>query len=466
MITKMPLPPDTVRSLGVDLAVAGAIVSAATLTSVALFATFGATRIGIVFLTSIMLAGASRGMASSVPAAVLATLSYNYFLAGRPMGFQLPTLDEMHNLVLFSIAAVVTGALTGQIKASERSAIYRAQALETLLKVERIAATADNEVALFNGINATVQAGLPILNLSATAAGRSAPETPPARTHMSIRDIRVDGGVVGHLAWSQGPAEFDAFIDLLAERLAGFIGRMRSRTLAQRLQIERSRNLLLASVSHDFRTPLATIITASSTLIDFSDQLDDDKRLRLLQATRDEAERLHQFVNQLLEAMRRAPDGVITASAKVLDVRTHLHALATRFNTLAEWPQVQVTGEPLRILADEILFSQAFSNIIENSIKHSLQADPVIIRVRMAADHVEIVVEDSGPGVSEADLPGLFDRYFQASSGKAASGYGIGLAVARFNVEAMGGELQATNRPGSGLQMTARFSASMLSEDQ
>jgi len=78
---------------------------------------------------------------------------------------------------------------------------------------------------------------------------------------------------------------------------------------------------------------------------------------------------------------------------------------------------------------------------------------------------VEIVVVDSGPGVPEADLPGLFDRYFQASSGKAASGYGIGLAVARFNVEAMGGELQATNRPGSGLKMTARFSASMLSED-
>lgn len=457
--------PEPVRRLLIDLAVAIGIVAAATAISTALFAVFGGTRIGIVFLSAVMLAGAYRGMASSIAAALLATLSYNYFLTGRALSFQLPTADELHNLVLFCVAAVITGTLTSRIKASERSAIRRTGALETLLEVERVAQTAEDEGVLFKRVNAAINASLPVLNLTVSATPRPTSSSTPSIPRRSSRDIRVDGDVIGHLTWSSGPAEFDEFIDLLAERLSTSVAGMRSRTLGRKLQIERSRNLLLASVSHDFRTPLATIITASSTLIDFREQLDDSQRLRLLTAARDEAERLDQFVNQLLEAMRRAPDGAITASAKVLDVRTHLQALADRFNAPALWPQVKVSGARCRILADEILFSQAFSNIIENAVKHSPIDGSVVIKVRRAGDRVEVVVSDSGPGVPEDDLAHIFDRYFQAGPDKHGSGYGIGLAVARFNVEAMGGELRASNKPHSGLQITATFAAGMADED-
>lgn len=452
------------EEITLDVAAAVGIVAIATVFSTALVVGFGGTRIGILFLTAVMIAGAARGLISSLMAALLATLTYNYFLTGRPYGFQLPTVDEIHNLVLFSVAAVITGALTGRIQASNRSATRRTAALETLLDVERVAEDAPDESTLLERVSSVVHANLPSLGLTILGPPSSGPPSFGDLAKRSTRPIRLEGETIGVLTWTRGHAEFDDFVELLADRLASFIAGMRARSLAGSLQVERSRNLLLASVSHDFRTPLATIIAATSSLIDFETSLDDKRRLRLIEAARDEAERLDRFVNQILEAMRRAPNGVMAASARSLDVRAHLGALADRFNALALWAQVQVGGRRCHILADEVLFSQAFSNIIENAVKHSPVDAAVKIRVRKSGDQIEIVVTDSGPGVPEADLAGIFDRNFQAGSEKKRSGYGIGLAVARFDLEAIGGELQAANKPGGGLQITARFAAGMVGE--
>lgn len=447
------------RGLWIDVTAAVGVIAGATLISLGLFAAFGTARTGILFLTAVMLVGASRGLRASLLAALLATGSYNYFLAGQDLRFQLPTDEELHNLVLFTVAAFFTGSMTGRLRASEHSAVRRLMVVETLLHVERAAEGCAVEKVLFERITAAVAGSLPTLNMDL--------RVPPAGDALSGEDdaggatlpILVDDETVAVLTWTPGPAEYDEFIDLLADRVESHVARIRATHLASRLQLERGRNLMLASVSHDFRTPLSTIIAATSSLIDLDGEVDRKTRLRLLTAARSEAERLDQFVNQLLEAMRRTPDGVTTVTVQAVDVIERLRSLAERFNVATGRPQVQVSGDRCLIRADDLLFSQAFSNLIENAVKYSPIDGTVGITVRQSGGRAAITVEDQGAGVPEADLAGIFERNFQVSPKKKRSGYGIGLAVARFNVNAMGGEIRAANRPSGGLQIIAEFAS-------
>lgn len=445
------------RSLWLDVGTAFVFVAGATSISLILFAIFGTARTGILFLTAVMLAGTTRGLTSSGVAALLATISYNYFLFGRGDEFQLPTSAEVHNLVLFSVAAFFSGVLTGRLRASERSAIRQLAVVDALLDVERAVHDATDEATLLKRIETVVEERLPALNLRLALAMAPDAQSPSDPAEGRTAPVTLDGETVAVLAWTPGAAEFDEFVTLLTDRVESYFVRARSARIANRLQLERSRNLLLASVSHDFRTPLATIIAATSSLIDLDDEADRKTRLRLMTAARSEAERLDGFVNQLLEAMRSSPDGVTTPAVGPVGATDRLRTLAERFNAPAGWAQVEVIGEECLIRADDLLFSQAFSNIIENAVKHS-PADAVVkVSVREAGNSVMITVEDQGPGVPEADLAGIFDRYFQAGSRKKRSGYGIGLAVARFNVNAMGGEVRAANRPSGGLQVIVEF---------
>lgn len=445
------------RPLWLDIGIGLAVVAGATLVCLALFAVFGTARTGIVFLTSVMLVGATRGLRSSLIAALLATFSYNYFLAGREYEFQLPTDEEFHNLVLFSVAAFFTGSLTGRLRASESSAVRRLTVVDALLHVERVSEDCADEPMLLERITASVAASLPALELTLKSPPAEGAKAAGESTGQASFPVMVGAERVAVIAWTPGPAEFDDFIELLADRVGSHIARMRALQVASRLQLERGRNLLLASVSHDFRTPLATIIAATSSLIDLHDRVDEATRLRLLTAARAEAERLDQFVNQLLEAMRRAPDGVADVAVASIDVVQRLRDVAERFNGSGGWAQVRVSGQPCLILADDMLFSQAFSNVIENAVKHSPVDAPVEVTVSETGARVTVIVEDQGPGVPEADLAGIFERNVQAGSKKKRPGYGIGLAVARFNVNAMGGEIRAANRPSGGLRIIAEF---------
>lgn len=440
-----------------DVGMAVFLVTGATSISLVLFATFGTARIGILFLTAVMMAGATRGLRSSGVAVLLATISYNYFLAGRGAQFQLPTDEELHNLVLFSIAAFFSGVLTGRLRLSERRAIRQLAVVDTLLEVERAAEDATDEAILLERITSVVAEGPPALKLTIAPATAEAAPSDGDPVGGRTNPVVVDGETVAVLVWNPASAEFEEFIVLLTDRVESYLARMQASRIADRLQLERGRNLLLASVSHDFRTPLATIIAATSSLIDLDGDADRKTRLRLLTAARSEAERLDRFVNQLLEAMRRTPDGVMTPVQGPLDATDRLRTLAERFNGPAGWPQVKVSGKESLIRADDLLFAQAFSNIIENAVKHSPVDAAVNVNVQEAGNKVMITIEDEGPGVPEADLAGIFDRYFQAAPRKKRSGYGIGLAVARFNVNAMGGEIRAANRPPGGLQVVVEF---------
>ncbi|HSC12971.1 MAG TPA: sensor histidine kinase KdpD [Rhodanobacteraceae bacterium] len=227
---------------------------------------------------------------------------------------------------------------------------------------------------------------------------------------------------------------------------------------------EKLRNVLLSSISHDFRTPLASIIGAASTLLDkAAATLDDERRSSLLRAVLEEARRLHRLVDNLLDLTRltsgpvqlkRVPVAIDELTGAVLH-RLH-DALAGREVAL------DVPADLPLVSCDEVMIEQVLFNLVENAQKHTPPGTPIRIRARAWPAVVEITVADVGPGLPPGQEQRVFDKFHRAAEEPAQSGFGLGLAICKTIIEAHGGEIGARNLAGGGAEF--RFSLPLEAE--
>jgi two-component system sensor histidine kinase KdpD len=229
-------------------------------------------------------------------------------------------------------------------------------------------------------------------------------------------------------------------------------------------ETEQMRSALLSAVSHDLRTPLATITGAASLLLERDSgpradapadvpPIDTAERRELLSAIVDESERLNRLVGNLLEMTRlESGHGQVRREWHSLEeiVGAALgrveRALAGRKVTTtlpADLPLVDIDG---------LLMELVLINLLENAAKHTPPGTPIALVAR-ATDHaVEIAVADRGPGVRPGEEASIFQR-FHRGAGAEAGGSGLGLAVCAGIVDAHGGRISAKNRPGGGLEI-------------
>jgi two-component system sensor histidine kinase KdpD len=217
-----------------------------------------------------------------------------------------------------------------------------------------------------------------------------------------------------------------------------------------RAETERMRNAILSSVSHDLRTPLATITGAASSLAAERGEFAPVARRELAQSIYREAERLDRLLKNLLDMMRieagvvqlkkewHSVDEVAGAALAGLDGRFHDHAVNTSFP--ADLPLALVDG---------VLLEQVVINLIENAVKYA----PARTTIELAASATdrEIVVEvaDRGPGIPVGEESRIFDKFYRAKPAR-EGGVGLGLTICRGIVEAHGGRIWAENRSGGG----------------
>jgi two-component system sensor histidine kinase KdpD len=215
------------------------------------------------------------------------------------------------------------------------------------------------------------------------------------------------------------------------------------------------RSALLAAVSHDLRTPLASIKAASSSLL--SDQLTigpDDTRT-LLETIDGEADRLNSLVENLLDMSR-----LQTGSMDVLDRRTDVAEVvgAAVASLGPRGGAVEVAVQPAlpRVRTDPVLLERAVANLLENGLTHAAGTD-LRIEAATVAGRVDIRVIDRGPGIPPEDRQRVFAPFQRLGDGEDRVGVGLGLAVARGFVEAIGGELDIEDTPGGGTTMVIRI---------
>lgn len=209
---------------------------------------------------------------------------------------------------------------------------------------------------------------------------------------------------------------------------------------------------VLRAVSHDLRTPLASIKASVSGLRHAGGSYSDEDRAELLAAIEEEADRLARLVTNLLDASRLEA-GALRPHKRPEDIRELADAVVDRLQPLLAGREVRVeTPEDVPLVAlDYAQIDQVLTNLLENAAVHTPPGTPVTIRATVAGDALWTEVADQGPGISPSDRERLFRPFERGADG--VHGAGLGLTIARGLVEAHGGRLWVEDAPTGG----ARF---------
>lgn len=225
----------------------------------------------------------------------------------------------------------------------------------------------------------------------------------------------------------------------------------RAKSTQLEITAERLRNSLLSAISHDLRTPLAAIVGSASALMEDNGLLKPEDKQALTQGIADEAERMSQLINNILD-MARLDSGVVKLNRQWYPVEEIIGAVLARLKKRLAMHVISVhlpPGVPM-LHADGILIQQVMINLLENAARYTPPGSRITISARITPDAAIITVADDGPGIPHGQEAQLFEKFYQGQSEAAQSGVGLGLAICRSIVESHGGRIRAFNKPQGG----------------
>lgn len=214
------------------------------------------------------------------------------------------------------------------------------------------------------------------------------------------------------------------------------------------------KSALLDSVSHDLRTPLATIRAAAGSLADGEISWTDEERGRTARQIDLEAERLNRIVSNLLD-MSRIQGGAIRPEIEMLPLQEACRAVLQRAAGSLQGRSVRLEVAPdlPPVLADPVMLEEVLINLLENIVRYTPAEAPVVVAASARDSTILLSVDDGGPGIPPEGLPKIFDKFYRDPStrGRSGRGTGLGLAVVKGMVEAMGGKVWAIRSELGGL---------------
>jgi len=500
------------RALGTTVAVAVAALGASILGVYVLEERAGVDDASTLFLLAVALVAYLRGSGAAVGTALGAFLAYNYLFLPPEFTFLVSDPQHVLTLVLLLAVGIIIGRLTGLLRDHAKRSERREHEARALFNVSRAIASAKrmNEALpvlvgslaedagmarVWIGLGSTwaqeqvVAASDP----SADAPGsgphsilgkrsvegqpgwvRLSPPGPSASRRDSLALYRVelvDGSEPIGSLWAardirQGPptSEETRLLAAAADQIGQGIVRDRLSEQATELEVaRRSEELqaaLLDSVSHDLRTPLATIRASAGTLADPNVSLTPDEAQATAREIDAEADRLANLVTGLLD-MSRVTGGALETRLETMPVgEVVMPALQRARLALGRRPiQLEIPDDLPPVSVDPVLVSQVLDNLLENVARHT--PDDARVRITAAADPqaVTMGVEDGGPGVPPEAMPHIFDKFYRVPTrrGSARQGTGLGLAVVKGMTEAMGGSVAASRSELGGLAIDLRL---------
>ncbi len=225
-------------------------------------------------------------------------------------------------------------------------------------------------------------------------------------------------------------------------------------------EADQLKSRLLSTVSHELRTPLTSIRGQITTLLDYADQIAPDERSEILRLADSEAARLDELLSHLLD-MSRLEAGMLRVEAVATDLRPVLEEAVSLSAAQAPHHNIAAVLPPALPLAqaDRRRVMQVMSNLLGNAVKFSPPGTTIAVSAEVHPATVVVHVRDEGPGISIEHLPFIFDRFYRVEDGGVrTSGQGLGLAICKGLVEAMGGQVAVESQVGHG----SVFSFSLL----
>jgi two-component system sensor histidine kinase KdpD len=265
----------------------------------------------------------------------------------------------------------------------------------------------------------------------------------------------------GRLAQEEQRIFLDTFVNQITHTLERAHLVEQTKEASLKIHAETLRNSLLSSISHDLRTPLATIVGASSTLETDGDRLSDSRRNSLIRTINSEAHRMSDLTSKILE-MARLDAGVVTLNRQWYEVEEIIGSALHRMDKAlkSRLVDIHMVNSQALVYVDAVLLQQVIVNLLDNALKYSSDDSPIDISVDTSEQGVRIQIADRGIGIIAGYEDKIFDKFFQMHPEGAQSGVGLGLSICRAIIAAHNGDVIASRRPGGGsiFQLWLRFS--------
>jgi two-component system sensor histidine kinase KdpD len=288
-------------------------------------------------------------------------------------------------------------------------------------------------------------------------AGRGSDTLPGAkRLFLPMHTGRGAIGVVGIDSDKTGPLltpDQRRLLDALMDQGALAIERVQLVENMERIErtaeTERLRSALLTSISHDLKTPLASVLGSAGTMRDLADRLSDGEKAELLATIIDESERLNRFIANLLD-MTKLESGAVAPKLAPHDLSEIVGSTLQRTVKILRHHSVKLdlsTDMPM-VSLDAVLFEQVLFNLLDNAAKYAAPGTMISIRTWRDRTTVCLQILDEGEGIPPSDLEHIFDKFYRVQkTDQVRPGTGLGLAISRGFIEAMHGTIVAGNRP-------------------
>jgi two-component system sensor histidine kinase KdpD len=463
---------------------------------------FGIENVDLVLLTAVVAVAVRYGLWPSLLATVTASLLYNFCFLPPIYTLTITDPTNIAAFVLFLVVAVVVSNVAARVRTQADTAIGRIRSTEQLYAFSRKlagTATLDDvlwatayQTALMLKVRVvlllpeagvlTVKSGYPPedqldqADLAAAnwawgndrPAGRGSDTLPGAkRLFLPMRTGRGAIGVVGIDNDRTGPLltpDQRRLLDALMDQGALAIERVLlvedMDRVKRTVESERLRSALLTSISHDLKTPLASVLGAASTMRDLAGALSDNEKRDLLATVIEESERLNRFIANLLD-MTKLESGAIVPKTALHDLGEIIGSALRRAGKILVRHRVslELAADLPMLELDAVLFEQVLFNLLDNAAKYSPADTTISIRSLRDRDYIVLQVADEGEGIPPGELESVFDKFYRAQKGDhVRPGTGLGLAISRGFIEAMHGTISAANRTDrSGAVLTIRL---------
>ncbi len=471
-----------------------AIVAVTGLLNLGLMALSGPRVPGLVFLLAVVLVALKVGRGPVLLAGAISALAWDFFYLPPRFTFRIQKLEDAILFALYFVVAIVLGQLVARIRAQEQAERRREERAVALYEFTRDLAEAASrdEVVwhLVSQVNRVFHAPVAVLfspndklaphpdgSLSLSekelgvadwafrqrkAAGHFTDNLPGAEAfHLPLFTDRKAFGVLAvklpdkNLTLAQRD-----LLETFARQAALILDRIELRTAAEQARLlsesEKFSRTLLNSISHELRTPLAASTSAASVLAS-ADAVTPGQQRALIGEILEANGRLNRIVGNLLD-VARLESGKVRPHLDWHDARDLVQTTLRELQReLAAHPvKLEMPAAPLLVRLDFSLVQHTLGNLLLNAANHTPAGTLVEVQAQLADDCLLLTVADRGPGIPVEWLPRIFDKFFRAPNAP-TGGSGLGLTIVKGFVEAHGGTVSASNRPGGGAIFSMRL---------
>ncbi|MCX5466339.1 sensor histidine kinase [Acinetobacter nematophilus] len=456
----------------------------------------GIEELSVIFITAVVFVASKTRMLAAVFSAILFFLAYNFFFISPKFTLQISAHQGVITVVAFLGAALISSRLASRLKeqvvalkaANSYNSIMQdlGQKLSVAVDLKQVQEIAENSLSknlnaeiwfYFPGLSVEIPNLLTISDKEKISADWTLKNHQPSGRFtqtltendwwfLPLLASKQCLGVVG-IKFPKQVAGLNTELKQLTETMIEYIAQAISRTqLTKALEIaninsetEKLRSALLSSVSHDLRSPLASMIGAADTLTNYRHSMDEQDQNSLLEAIRLEGERLDRYIQNLLDMTRLGHEG-LSLKRDWIGVDELIGSAVRRLKRYMPQSIVEVylPEHSLSLYVHAALIEQAIFNVLENAAKFSPEHKAVTIDVAQCSENeIEIAISDQGQGIPEEERDRIFDMFYTMERGdRGQYGTGLGLTIVKAIIGAHMGKIMASsakNNQGTCIRM-------------